>query len=201
MNIEIKEYDNERYREGLEDLAVHYKEILTLLGEDPDREGLEKTPMRVAKAMQTLTKGYQMDAHKVLTDALFKEDYSQMVIVKDIDFFSLCEHHMLPFYGKAHVAYIPNGYITGLSKIARVVDIYAHRLQVQERMTQQIKDCIQDTLKPLGVMVVIEAKHMCMQMRGVEKQNSITTTSDFSGAFTQAKTRQEFMNLIHNNQN
>ncbi len=201
MNIEIKEYDNERYREGLEDLAVHYKEILTLLGEDPDREGLEKTPMRVAKAMQTLTKGYQMDAHKVLTDALFKEDYSQMVIVKDIDFFSLCEHHMLPFYGKAHVAYIPNGYITGLSKIARVVDIYAHRLQVQERMTQQIKDCIQETLKPLGVMVVIEAKHMCMQMRGVEKQNSITTTSDFSGAFNQAKTRQEFMNLIHNNQN
>ena len=201
MNIEIKEYDNERYREGLEDLAVHYKEILTLLGEDPDREGLEKTPIRVAKAMQTLTKGYQMDAHKVLTDALFKEDYSQMVIVKDIDFFSLCEHHMLPFYGKAHVAYIPNGYITGLSKIARVVDIYAHRLQVQERMTQQIKDCIQDTLKPLGVMVVIEAKHMCMQMRGVEKQNSITTTSDFSGAFNQAKTRQEFMNLIHNNQN
>ena len=201
MNIEIKEYDNERYREGLEDLAVHYKEILTLLGEDPDREGLEKTPMRVAKAMQTLTKGYQMDAHKVLTDALFKEDYSQMVIVKDIDFFSLCEHHMLPFYGKAHVAYIPNGYITGLSKIARVVDIYAHSLQVQERMTQKIKDCIQDTLKPLGVMVVIEAKHMCMQMRGVEKQNSITTTSDFSGAFNQAKTRQEFMNLIHNNQN
>ena len=201
MNIEIKEYDNERYREGLEDLAVHYKEILTLLGEDPEREGLEKTPLRVAKAMQTLTKGYQMDAHKVLTDALFKEDYSQMVIVKDIDFFSLCEHHMLPFYGKAHVAYIPNGYITGLSKIARVVDIYAHRLQVQERMTQQIKDCIQDTLKPLGVMVVIEAKHMCMQMRGVEKQNSITTTSDFSGAFNQAKTRQEFMNLIHNHQN
>ncbi|MBQ7425895.1 MAG: GTP cyclohydrolase I FolE [Prevotella sp.] len=200
MNIEIKEYNNERYREGLEDLAEHYKEILTLLGEDPEREGLEKTPMRVAKAMQTLTKGYQMDAHKVLTDALFKEDYSQMVIVKDIDFFSLCEHHMLPFYGKAHVAYIPNGYITGLSKIARVVDIYAHRLQVQERMTQQIKDCIQDTLKPLGVMVVIEAKHMCMQMRGIEKQNSITTTSDFSGAFNQAKTRQEFMNLIHNNQ-
>ena len=196
MNIEIKEYDNERYREGIEELADHYKEVLKLLGEDPEREGLEKTPMRVAKAMQTLTKGYQMDAHKVLTDALFKEDYSQMVIVKDIDFFSLCEHHMLPFYGKAHVAYIPNGYITGLSKIARVVDIYAHRLQVQERMTQQIKDCIQDTLKPLGVMVVIEAKHMCMQMRGVEKQNSITTTSDFSGAFNQAKTRQEFMNLI-----
>ena len=200
MTIEIKEYDNERYRDGIEELADHYKEVLKLLGEDPEREGLQKTPMRVAKAMQTLTKGYQMDAHKILTDALFKEDYNQMVIVKDIDFFSLCEHHMLPFYGKAHVAYIPNGYITGLSKIARVVDIYSHRLQVQERMTQQIKDCIEQTLHPLGVMVVIEAKHMCMQMRGVEKQNSITTTSDFSGAFNQAKTRQEFMNLIHNNQ-
>ena len=200
MKIEIKEYDNERYREGIEELADHYKEVLKLLGEDPEREGLEKTPMRVAKAMQTLTKGYQMDPHRILTDALFKEDYNQMVIVKDIDFFSLCEHHMLPFYGKVHVAYIPNGYITGLSKIARVVDIYSHRLQVQERMTQQIKDCIQDTLHPLGVMVVIEARHMCMQMRGVEKQNSITTTSDFSGAFNQAKTRQEFMNLIHNNQ-
>ena len=189
-----------QYREGLEELADHYKQVLTLLGEDTDREGLQKTPMRVAKAMQVLTRGYQMDAHKVLTDALFKEDYSQMVIVKDIDFFSLCEHHMLPFYGKAHVAYIPNGYITGLSKIARVVDIYAHRLQVQERMTQQIKDCIQDTLKPLGVMVVVEAKHMCMQMRGIEKQNAITPTRDSSGAFNQAKTRQEFMNLIHNNQ-
>ena len=200
MKIEIKEYDNERYRDGIEELADHYKEVLKLLGEDPEREGLQKTPMRVAKAMQMLTKGYQMDAHKILTDALFKEDYNQMVIVKDIDFFSLCEHHMLPFYGKAHVAYIPNGYITGLSKIARVVDIYSHRLQVQERMTQQIKDCIEQTLHPLGVMVVIEAKHMCMQMRGVEKQNSITTTSDFSGAFNQAKTRQEFMNLIHNNQ-
>ena len=200
MNIEIKEYDNERYREGIEELADHYKEVLKLLGEDPEREGLQKTPMRVAKAMQTLTKGYQMDAHKILTDALFKEDYNQMVIVKNIDFFSLCEHHMLPFYGKAHVAYIPNGYITGLSKIARVVDIYSHRLQLQERMTQQIKDCIEETLHPLGVMVVVEAKHMCMQMRGVEKQNSITTTSDFSGAFNQAKTRQEFMNLIHNNQ-
>jgi len=200
MNIEIKEYDNEKYRDGIEELADHYEKILGLLGEDPTREGLKKTPMRVAKAMQVLTKGYTMDAHKILTDALFKEDYNQMVIVKDIDFFSLCEHHMLPFYGKAHVAYIPNGYITGLSKIARVVDIFAHRLQVQERMTQQIKDCIEQTLHPLGVMVVIEAKHMCMQMRGVEKQNSITTTSDFCGAFNQAKTRQEFMNLIHNNQ-
>ena len=185
-------------RDGLEQLASHYKDILQLLGEDPQREGLEKTPMRVAKAMQVLTRGYYMDARKVLTDALFKEDYSQMVIVKDIDFFSLCEHHMLPFYGKVHVAYIPNGYITGLSKIARVVDIFSHRLQVQERMTLQIKQCIEETLQPLGVMVVVEAKHMCMQMRGVEKQNSITTTSDFSGAFNQAKTRQEFMNLIHN---
>ena len=184
------------YREGLDELAAHYRQVLTLLGEDPDREGLEKTPMRVAKAMQVLTRGYTMDAHKVLTDALFAEKYNQMVMVKDIDFFSMCEHHMLPFYGKAHVAYIPNGYITGLSKIARVVDIFSHRLQVQERLTQQIMDCIQDTLKPLGVMVVVEAKHMCMQMRGVEKQNSITTTSAFSGAFNQAKTREEFMNLL-----
>ena len=184
------------YREGLDELAAHYRQVLTLLGEDPDREGLEKTPMRVAKAMQVLTRGYAMDAHKVLTDALFAEKYNQMVMVKDIDFFSMCEHHMLPFYGKAHVAYIPNGYITGLSKIARVVDIFSHRLQVQERFTQQIMDCIQDTLKPLGVMVVVEAKHMCMQMRGVEKQNSITTTSAFSGAFNQAKTREEFINLL-----
>ena len=185
------------FREGLDDLASNYKRIITLLGENPDREGLQKTPMRVAKAMQVLTRGYTQDARKVLHDALFKEKYNQMVIVKDIDFFSLCEHHMLPFYGKVHVAYIPNGYITGLSKIARVVDIYSHRLQVQERMTLQIKDCIQETLKPLGVMVVVEAKHMCMQMRGVEEQNSITTTSDFSGAFNQAKTREEFMNLLH----
>ena len=187
------------YREGLDKLAEHYRDILSLIGEDPSREGLVKTPMRVAKAMQTLTRGYEEDAHEVLRQALFKEDYSQMVIVKDIDFFSLCEHHMLPFYGKAHVAYIPNGYITGLSKIARVVDIYSHRLQVQERMTLQIKECIRETLKPLGVMVVVEARHMCMQMRGVEKQNSITTTSDFCGAFNQAKTSEEFMNLIHNN--
>ncbi len=185
------------FREGLDDLASHYKSIIEILGENPDREGLQKTPMRVAKAMQILTRGYTQDAHKVLLDALFEEKYSQMVIVKDIDFFSLCEHHMIPFYGKVHVAYIPNGYITGLSKIARVVDIFSHRLQVQERLTLQIKDCIQDTLKPLGVMVVVEAKHMCMQMRGVEKQNAITTTSDFSGAFNQAKTREEFMNLLH----
>ncbi|MDD7317930.1 MAG: GTP cyclohydrolase I FolE [Prevotella sp.] len=191
MNPEIE------FREGLDELAVHYKEILQLLGEDTERDGLLKTPMRVAKAMQTLTRGYTQDAHKVLTDALFEEKYNQMVIVKDIDFFSLCEHHMLPFYGKVHVAYIPNGYITGLSKIARVVDIFSHRLQVQERLNLQIKDCIQNTLHPLGVMVVIEAKHMCMQMRGVEKQGAVTTTSDFSGAFNQAKTREEFMNLLH----
>jgi len=184
------------FREGLDELASHYNQVLTLLGEDPEREGLEKTPMRVAKAMQVLTRGYTQDPHKVLTDALFEEKYNQMVIVKDIDFFSMCEHHMLPFYGKAHVAYIPNGYITGLSKIARVVDIFSHRLQVQERLTEQIMQCINDTLKPQGVMVVIEAKHMCMQMRGVEKQNSITTTSAYSGVFESSKTRNEFMDLL-----
>ncbi len=178
------------------ELEEHYRQILGLLGEDAEREGLVKTPQRVAKAMQTLTRGYRMDPRAVLNSAKFKEDYSQMVIVKNIDFYSLCEHHMLPFFGKVHVAYIPNGYITGLSKIARVVDIFSHRLQVQERMTLQIKECIQETLNPLGVMVVVEAQHMCMQMRGVEKQNSITTTSDFTGAFNQAKTREEFMNLI-----
>ena len=184
------------FREGLDELASHYKQVLTLLGEDPEREGLEKTPMRVAKAMQVLTRGYTQDPHKVLTDALFEEKYNQMVIVKDIDFFSMCEHHILPFYGKAHVAYIPNGYITGLSKIARVVDIFSHRLQVQERLTEQIMQCINDTLKPQGVMVVIEAKHMCMQMRGVEKQNSITTTIAYSGVFESSKTRNEFMDLL-----
>lgn len=188
--------DNPEYREGLDDLASHYKSILTLLGEDVEREGLVKTPMRVAKAMQVLTRGYTQDPKKVLTDALFKEDYNQMVVVKDIDLFSLCEHHMLPFYGKAHVAYIPNGYITGLSKIARVVDIFSHRLQVQERLTQQIRECIEETLHPLGVMVVIEAKHMCMQMRGVEKQNSVTTTSAYSGVFESMKVREEFMSLL-----
>ncbi|SUB87445.1 GTP cyclohydrolase I FolE [Prevotella denticola] len=185
-----------QFREGLDELAAHYRKVLTLLGENPEREGLEKTPMRVAKAMQVLTRGYTQDPHKVLTDALFEEKYNQMVIVKDIDFFSMCEHHMLPFYGKAHVAYIPNGHITGLSKIARVVDIYAHRLQVQERLTEQVMQCINDTLKPQGVMVVIEAKHMCMQMRGVEKQNAITTTSAYSGVFESSKTRNEFMDLL-----
>lgn len=182
------------------ELQQHYARILTLLGEDASREGLLKTPERVAKAMQALTRGYFEDPVAILNSAKFREDYNQMVIVKDIDFFSLCEHHMLPFYGKAHVAYIPNGYITGLSKIVRVVNSFSHRLQVQERMTLQIKQCIQEALNPLGVMVVVEAKHMCMQMRGVEKQNSITTTSDFTGAFNQAKTREEFLNLIHNHQ-
>ena len=180
-------------------LMEHYKDILTLLGEDAEREGLLKTPERVAKAMLTLTRGYAVDPREVLNSAKFQEEYKQMVIVKDINFYSLCEHHMLPFFGKAHVAYIPKKYITGLSKIPRVVDIFARRLQIQERLTMQIKDCIQQTLDPLGVMVVIEAQHMCMQMRGVEKQNSLTTTSDFTGFFQQAKTREEFMNLIKNN--
>jgi GTP cyclohydrolase I len=180
-------------------LQIHYKEIINLLGENAEREGLLKTPERVAKAMQFLVKGYNEDPEAVLKSAMFaEEDYKQMVIVKDIDFFSLCEHHMLPFFGKAHIAYIPNKYITGLSKIPRIVDIFARRLQIQERMTLQIKECIQNTLNPLGVMVVIEAQHMCMQMRGVEKQNSLTTTSDFTGSFQQAKTREEFMTLIKN---
>lgn len=185
-----------REKDNTEILADHYKNVISLLGEDAEREGLLATPERVAKAMQFLTKGYQENPEEILRKALFKEDYSQMVIVKDIDFYSLCEHHMLPFWGKAHVAYIPNGFITGLSKIPRVVDVYARRLQVQERLTLQIKECIHKTLNPLGVMVVIEAQHMCMQMRGVEKQNSVTTTSDFTGVFNQAKTREEFINLI-----
>ncbi len=177
-------------------IAEHMKNVISALGEDINREGLIKTPMRVAKSLQFLTKGYEQDPEAILRAALFKEDYRQMVIVKDIDVFSMCEHHILPFYGKAHVAYIPNGYITGLSKIARVVDVFARRLQVQERLTMQIKDCIQNTLNPMGVMVVIEAKHMCMQMRGVEKQNSLTTTSDFTGVFRNQQTRDEFISLI-----
>lgn len=185
--------------ERIELLMSLQRQALSLIGEDPTREGLLKTPERVAKAMLDLTRGYHMDPLAVLNSARFKEDYQHMVIVKDINFYSLCEHHLLPFYGKAHVAYIPNGYITGLSKIARVVDIYSHRLQVQERMTLQIKECIQQALQPLGVMVVVEARHMCMQMRGVEKDNSITTTSDFSGAFNQQKTREEFLELIAHN--
>ncbi|MDR1918763.1 MAG: GTP cyclohydrolase I FolE [Tannerellaceae bacterium] len=180
-----------------EALAGHYKDIIGLLGENTEREGLLKTPGRVAKAMQFLTGGYKENPEEILASAMFREEgYKQMVIVKDIDFFSLCEHHLLPFFGRAHVAYIPNKYITGLSKIPRVVDVFARRLQIQERMTLQIKECIQTTLNPLGVMVVIEAQHMCMQMRGVSKQNSLTTTSDFTGFFRQAKTREEFMNLI-----
>ena len=179
-------------------LSEHYTETIRLLGENPEREGLKKTPHRIAKAMQFMLQGYKKDPVKALKSAMYlEEDYKQMVIVKDIDFFSLCEHHLLPFFGKVHVAYIPRKYITGLSKIARVVDIFARRLQIQERLTLQIKDCIQQTLNPLGVMVVVEAQHMCMQMRGVEKQNSLTTTSDFTGFFQQAKTREEFINLIH----
>jgi GTP cyclohydrolase I len=178
------------------ELAKNYQKILQLLGEDDLREGLDKTPERVAKAMQFLLQGYKTDPVEILQSALFKEDYRQMVIVKDIEIYSMCEHHLLPFFGKAHVAYIPNGTITGLSKIARVVDVFSRRLQVQERLTMQIKDCIQDTLKPMGVAVVIEAQHLCMQMRGIQKQHSITTTSDFTGAFQKTATRDEFIKLI-----
>jgi len=180
----------------LEKLKYHYEEILKLIGEDVSREGLKKTPLRVAKTIQFLTQGYDHDPKEILLSARFREDYKQMVIVKDIDIFSLCEHHMIPFIGKAHVAYIPNNYITGLSKIARVVEAYARRLQVQERLTTQIKTAIQETLNPLGVAVVIEARHLCMAMRGVQKQNSVTTTSDFTGAFERKETREEFIHLI-----
>ena len=182
--------------EKLEKLKEHYYEILKLIGEDPDREGLVDTPMRVAKAIQYFTHGNDADPEEILNSAKFKEDSRAMVIVKDIDLFSMCEHHMIPFIGKAHVAYIPNGYITGLSKIPRVVEAYSRRLQVQERLTTQIKDAIQNTLNPLGVAVVIEATHLCMVMRGVAKQNSVTTTSDFTGAFKRQETRAEFINLL-----
>jgi len=182
--------------ETIKNLAVHYHEILTLLGENPDREGLLKTPERVSKAMLFMTHGYDLNTEEMLRSAMFEEDYKQMVIVKDIEIYSMCEHHMIPFFGKAHVAYIPNGHIVGLSKIPRVVDAFARRLQVQERLTTQIKECIQSTLKPLGVAVVIEAQHMCMSMRGIQKQNSVTTTSDFTGAFLIDKTRAEFLHLI-----
>jgi GTP cyclohydrolase I len=178
------------------ELAKNYSNILRIIGEDITREGIEKSPERVAKAMQFLLQGYKTDPVEILKSAMFQEDYRQMVIVKDIEIYSLCEHHLLPFFGKAHVAYIPNGTITGLSKIARVVDVFARRLQVQERLTLQIKDCIHKTLKPLGVAVVIEAQHLCMQMRGVQKQHSITTTSDFTGAFQKEATRDEFIKLI-----
>ncbi len=177
-------------------IAQHVVTLLEQMGENPNREGLQRTPERVGKAMQFLTQGYGQDPEAILRSALFEEDYRQMVVVKDIPFYSLCEHHLLPFFGKAHVAYIPNGKITGLSKVARVVDVFARRLQVQERMTTQIKECIQNTLNPLGVMVVIEAEHLCMQMRGVQKSGAVTTTSDFTGAFNRPETREEFMNLI-----
>ena len=183
--------------ETVEEIASMYRRILKLIGEDPEREGLEKTPVRVAKALNFLTMGYNQNPCEIINSAKFKEDYKQMVIVKDIDLYSMCEHHMLPFYGKAHVAYIPNGYITGLSKIARVVESFSRRLQVQERLTMQIRDCLQDCLNPLGVAVVIEAQHMCMQIRGVQKQNSVTTTSAFTGIFLEKlNTREEFIHLI-----
>ena len=193
----MKEKALEMYDEKvLDELALHYREILRLIGENPDREGLLKTPIRVAKAMKFLTQGYETDPVEVLNSAKFQENYREMVIVKDIEIYSMCEHHMIPFIGKAHVAYIPDGYIVGLSKIARVVEIYARRLQVQERLTTQIKEAIHKTLRPLGVAVVIEAQHLCMSMRGVQKQNSVTTTSDFIGAFEREKTRSEFIHLI-----
>ena len=204
INNGVKTFDDSGYLridkwdpEKTEKLAEHYKAILELIGEDPDREGLKETPMRVAKAIQFLMKGYNIEPRDILKSAIFREDYKQMVIVKDIEIYSMCEHHMIPFYGKAHVAYIPNKYITGLSKIAHVVEAYARRLQVQERLTMQIRDCLQETLDPMGVAVVIEAAHMCMQMRGVQKQNSVTTTSAFTGIFLRdTKTREEFIHLI-----
>ena len=192
-------YKKEEYYDSknIESLKEHYSKVLELIGEDPSREGLIKTPERVAKAMQFLTQGYEMNATEILQSAMFSEDYSQMVLVKEIEFYSLCEHHLLPFFGKAHIAYIPDGNIVGLSKLPRVVDAFSRRLQVQERLTNEIRDCIQNTLKPKGVALVIEARHLCMQMRGVEKQSSLTTTSAFSGAFLESeKTRLEFMNLI-----
>ena len=194
-NYEKKEEYNTQVTEILSD---NYKTIIENLGEDVTREGLEKTPERVAKAMQYLTHGYGLDPLEILKSALFTEDHQQMIVVKDIEVYSMCEHHMLPFFGKAHVAYIPNGKIVGLSKIPRIVDAFARRMQVQERLTDQIKDCIQAALEPLGVAVVIEAQHMCMQMRGIQKQNSVTTTSSFTGAFEKEKTRKEFISLISN---
>ena len=188
----------DRYNDSkIEAIATHYKDVLTQLGEDPEREGLVKTPERVAKALQYLTHGYDLNPAEILKSAMFKEDYSQMVVVKDIEVYSMCEHHMLPFFGKAHIAYIPNGHIVGLSKIPRIVDAFARRLQVQERLTNEIRDCIQNTLNPMGVAVVMECKHLCMSMRGVQKQNSVTTTSAFTGTFlSNDKTRAEFLRLI-----
>ncbi len=191
----IEQYDDKK----TEKMSAFYEEILKDLGEDPKREGLLKTPERVSKAMQFLTHGYDINPSEIIKSAMFNEDYSQMVLVKNIELYSMCEHHMLPFFGKANIAYIPNGKIVGLSKIPRVVDAFARRLQVQERLTNEIRDCIQDTLQPLGVAVVIEASHMCMQMRGVEKQNSVTTTSAFTGTFLEEATRQEFIKLVSSN--
>lgn len=187
----------DRYNQkSIEDIASKYKNILLDMGENPNREGLLKTPERVAKAMQFLTHGYDLNPEEILRSAMFKEDYSQMVLVKDIEVYSMCEHHMLPFFGKAHIAYIPNGCVVGLSKIPRVVDAFARRLQVQERLTNEIRDCIQNTLNPIGVAVVIECSHLCMQMRGIQKQNSVTTTSAFTGEFLKDTTRKEFISLI-----
>lgn len=186
------------HSDSIESLKQHYTKVLSLIGEDPNREGLLKTPERVAKAMQFLTQGYDINPAEILKSAIFSEDYSQMVLVKEIEFYSMCEHHLLPFFGKAHIAYIPEGKIVGLSKLPRVVDAFSRRLQVQERLTNEIRDCIENTLQPKGVAVVMEARHLCMQMRGVEKQSSLTTSSAFSGAFLESdKTRAEFMNLIH----
>jgi GTP cyclohydrolase IA len=193
MAYKKTEHYDEQTTKGLID---NYKSAISLLGEDAEREGLLKTPERVAKAMQYLTQGYQMDAHAILNSAKFHEEVSEMIIVKDIELYSMCEHHMLPFFGKAHIAYIPNGWITGLSKLARVVDVYARRMQVQERLTHQILEAIKETLNPLGVAVVIEAQHLCMMMRGVQKQNSVTTTSAFDGEFQKNSTRSEFLKLI-----
>jgi GTP cyclohydrolase I len=200
MIKEIKSYQKiDQYDEEItEVLADNYKTIIENLGEDTQREGLEKTPERVAKAMQFLTHGYSLNPLEILTSALFSEDHKQMIVVKDIEFYSMCEHHMLPFFGKVHVAYIPNGKIVGLSKIPRIIEAFARRMQVQERLTDQIKECVQEALKPLGVAVVIEAQHMCMQMRGIQKQNSVTTTSSFTGAFEKDKTRKEFISLVSN---
>jgi GTP cyclohydrolase I len=200
MIKEMKSYEKVEQYDGeiTEALADNYRTIIDNLGEDINREGLEKTPERVAKAMQFLTHGYGLNPLEILKSALFTEDHKQMIVVKDIEVYSMCEHHMLPFFGKAHVAYIPNGKIVGLSKIPRIVDAFARRMQVQERLTDQIKDCIQEALNPLGVAVVIEAQHMCMQMRGIQKQNSVTTTSAFTGAFEKDKTRKEFISLVSN---
>lgn len=197
MNQKTNQNSQTQPESALKEIQSSVRQILHLLGEDPEREGLVKTPLRVARAMQFLTSGYTHDPVEILNSAKFHEDgYNQMVIVKDINFYSLCEHHMLPFYGTVHIAYIPDGEVTGLSKLARVVDVFSRRLQIQERMTKQIREAIQEALHPMGVMVVVEAQHMCMQMRGVQKQGSSTTTSDFSGAFNQAKTREEFLSLI-----